>query len=268
MIGLARSTYYCRPADECTEARAESDNALLEAIEGIRAEFPAYGYRRVTHELHRRGTMANHKRVARVMRQSAIPARPRHRFIATTDSAHDEPIFPNLLPDVRPHGPNEVWVADLTYLRLEREFAYLAVILDAWSRRVVGYAVSHFLDARLPLAALEAALESRRPPPGLIHHSDRGVQYASRRYRERLAEAGVRGSMSRTGNPYDNAKAESFMKTLKHEEIYLHDYAILQDVVDRLPRFLEEVYNQKRLHSALGYLPPAEYEALHARAAA
>ena len=268
MIGLARSTYYRRPTSERTEARVAADITLQGAIEQITAEFPAYGYRRVTHELRRRGTVVNHKRVARVMRQSAVPARPRHRIIATTDSAHEEPIYPNLLPDARPHGPNEVWVADLTYLRLEREFAYLAVILDAWSRRVVGYAVSHFLDARLPLAALEAALESRQPPPGLIHHSDRGVQYASRRYRERLAEAGLRGSMSRTGNPYDNAKAESFMKTLKHEEIYLHDYATLQDVIERLPRFLEEVYNRKRLHSALGYLPPEEYEALHARAAA
>jgi putative transposase len=136
-------------------------------------------------------------------------------------------------------------VADLTYLRLEREFAYLAVILDAWSRKVVGYAVGHVLDARLPLAALEAALESRRRPPGLLHHSDRGVQYASRRYRERLAEAGLRGSMSRTGNPYDNAQVESFIKTLKHEEVYLHDYATVQDAIDRLPHFLEEVYNRK-----------------------
>ena len=186
----------------------------------------------------------------------------------TTDSAHDEPVFPNLLHDVQPDGPNQVWVADLTYLRLEREFAYLAVILDAWSRKVVGYAVGHVLDARLPLAALEAALESRHPPPGLLHHSDRGVQYASRRYRERLPEAGLRGSMSRTGNPYDNAQVESFMKTLKHEELYLHDYATVQDAIDRLPYFLEEVYNRKRLHSSLGYRPPEEYEAQHAQTAA
>ena len=268
MIGLPRSTYYRRPAPERAAARLGADAGLRAAIEAISAESPAYGYRRITHELRRRGTPVNHKRVARVMRASSVAAQPRRRFVATTDSAHEEPIYPNLLPDVRPTGPNQVWVADLTYLRLEHEYAYLAVILDAWSRRVVGYAVSQFLDARLPLAALEAALETRRPPPGLIHHSDRGVQYASRRYRERLAEAGLRGSMSRTGNPYDNAQVESFMKTLKHEEVYLHDYATLQDVIERLPPFLEEVYNQKRLHSALGYLPPAEYEALHARAAA
>ncbi len=169
---------------------------------------------------------------------------------------------------MRPDGPNQVWVADLTYLRLDREFAYLAVILDPWSRKVVGYAVGHVLDARLPLAALEAALESRRPPRGLSHHSDRGVQYAARRHRERLAAAGARGSMSRTDHPYDHAQVESFLKTLKHEEVHLHDYATVQDAIDRLPHFLEEVYNRKRLHSALGYRPPEEYEALHAQSAA
>ncbi len=161
-----------------------------------------------------------------------------------------------------------MWVADVTDLRLEHEFAYLAVLLDAWSRKVVGYAVSPVLDARLPLAALKAALESRRPPAGLIHPSDRGVQYAARRYRERLAEAGLRGSMSRTGNPYDNAQVKSFIKTLKHEEVYLHDDATVQDAIERLPNFLEEIYNRKRLHSALGYRPPEAYEALHAQPAA
>ena len=268
MSGLARSTYYRRPDSARAQAVAAADAALRATIEAITGEFPGYGYRRVTHELRRRGTTVNHKRVARVMRASALAARPRRRFVLTTDSAHDEPVFPNLLRDVQPDGPNQVWVADLTYLRLEREFAYLAVILDAWSRKVVGYAVGHVLDARLPLAALEAALESRRPPPGLIHHSDRGVQYASRRYRERLTEAGLRGSMSRTGNPYDNAQVESFIKTLKHEEVYLHDYGTVQDAIDRLPYFLEEVYNRKRLHSSLGYRPPEEYEALHAPTAA
>jgi putative transposase len=268
MIGLPRSTYYGRPAPECVEARVGADADLQAAIEAISTEFRAYGYRRITHELRRRGTSVNHKRAARVMRASSLAAQPRRRLVGTTDSAHEEPVYPNLLPDVRPTGPNQVWVADLTYLRLEREYAYLAVILDAWSRRVVGYAVSQCLDARLPLAALDAAVETRQPPPGLIHHSDQGVQYASRRYRERLAEAGMRGSMSRTGNPYDNAKVESFMKTLKHEEICLHDYATVQDVIERLLLFLEEVYNRKHLHSALGYLPPEEYEALFARSAA
>ena len=173
-----------------------------------------------------------------------------------------------MLPEIHPTGPNQAWGADLTYIRLRTEFAYLAVILDAWSRKVVGYAVSHLLDARLPLAALDAALENRRPQSGLIHHSDRGVQYASRLYRDRLVEYGIRGSMSRTGNPYDNAQVESFMKTLKHEEVYVHEYETLQDVIDRLPHFLEEVYNRKRLHSALGYRPPDEYEARFTRSAA
>ena len=161
-----------------------------------------------------------------------------------------------------PTGPNQVWVADLTYLRLKVRFAYLAVILDAWSPKVVGYALGHLLDARLPLAALDAALENRRPGRGLIHHSDRGVQYAPRLYRERLAEHGIRGSMGRPGNPYDNAQVESFLKTLKHEEVYAHEYETLQDVIDRLPHFMEELYNRRRLHSAVGYRPPEEYEAL------
>jgi putative transposase len=268
LSGLARSTYYRRPDSERAPALAAADAALRTTIEAITGEFPGYGDRRVTPELRRRGTAVNHKRVARVMRERALAARPRRPFVRTTDSAHDEPVFPNLRRDVQPHGPNQVWVADLTYLRLEREFADLAVILDAWSRKVVGYAVGHLLDARLPLAALEAALQSRRPPPGLRHHSERGVPYASRRYRERLAEAGLRGSMSRTGTPYDNAQAESFIKTLKHEEVYLHDYGTMQDAIDRLPYFLEEAYNRKRLPSSLGYRPPEEYEALHAQTAA
>ncbi len=267
-MSLARRTYYRRPDPVRQRARAAEEATLRAAIEEVVAEWPAYGYRRVTHELQRRGMCVNHKRVARVMREEALTPRRIRRFLATTDGKHPQPVFANLLPQVRPTGPNQVWVADLTYIRLRTEFAYLAVILDAWSRKVVGYAVSHLLDARLSLAALDAALESRRPPPGLIHHSDRGVQYASRLYRDRLAEHQIRGSMSRTGNPYDNAQVESFLKTLKHEEVYVHEYDTMQDVIDRLPYFLEEVYNRKRLHSALGYRPPEEYEALFTRSAA
>jgi putative transposase len=194
------------------------------------------------------------------MREEALTVKRVKRFLATTDSDHGEPIFPNLAADLRPTGPNQLWVADITYIRLRTEFVFLAVILDAWSRKVVGYAVSKLLDTRLPLAALEAAIASRTPAPGLIHHSDRGCQYASGQYRERLADAGIPGSMSRRANPYDNAQAESFMKTLKHEEILACNYETMQDVVDRIPRLIEEIYNRRRLHSALGYLPPEEFE--------
>ena len=181
---------------------------------------------------------------------------------------HPAPIFPDRTRTLALSGPNQLWLADITYIRLRTRFVFLAVLLDAWSRKVVGYAISHLLDARLPLAALDAALSERRPPAGLIHHSDRGVQYTSAAYRERLTQAGVEGSMGRRGNPYDNATIESFMKTLKHEEVYPHEYATLDDVIRRLPQFIETTYNRRRLHSALGYRPPEEFELLHSKPAA
>lgn len=174
-------------------------------------------------------------------------------------------MFPNLARDFVPSGPDQLWVADITYIRLRTAFVFLAVILDAWSRRVVGYSVGKFLDIRLTLSALEAAVRSRNPHPGLIHHSDRGSQYAALAYREKLRELGILGSMSRKGNPYDNAFAESFMKTLKHEEILAYEYETMNDVIGRLPRFIEEIYNRRRLHSSIGYLTPEEYELEHAR---
>jgi putative transposase len=190
--------------------------------------------------------------------------RPR-RFVKTTDSDHADPIYLNLAAGFVPSGPDQLWVADITYIQLRKRFVYLAAILDAWSRKVVGYALGTTMETTLTLSALDAACNSRRPQPGLIHHSDRGGQYASKAYRDRLELFGIRGSMSRKGNPYDNAKAESFMKTLKHEEVLKVDYEGLQDLQRRLPHFLEETYNQRRLHSALGYLPPDEFEQLHAR---
>jgi len=263
-MNLPRSTYYKRPCTERKAAREQADGCLRAQIEEILAEFPAYGSRRVTHELRRRGTVANHKRVARIMRENALTPRRIRSWLKTTDSTHNEAIYPNLMPQIVPEGPDELWVADLTYIRLENGWVFLAVVLDAWSRRVIGYAISHLLDARLCLAALDAAVELRKPGPGLIHHSDRGVQYASRAYRTRLEAHGIQGSMSRRGNPYDNAQGESFFKTLKHEEVLVNGYATMADVVNRLPRFLEEVYNRKRLHSSLGYKPPVEFERDHA----
>ena len=223
-MNIPRSTFYKRPDAACETARERTDADLRVRIEDILAEFPAYGYRRVTHELRRRGLVVNHKRVARVMREHALTPRRVRAWLATTNSNHKQRVYPNLRPSITPEGPDELWVADLTYIRLTTGFVFLAVVLDVWSRRVIGYAISHLLDARLCLAALDAALELRQPRSGLVHHSDRGVQYASRSVpftsrQARCPRIEVCPPLSRRGNPYDNAHVESFFKTLKHEEI-------------------------------------------------
>lgn len=258
-MGLARSSYYYRPQGLSAEKR-KTEADLRDRIEEIALRFPRYGYRRMTRQLQREGFPVNHKRVLRLMRASDLLVKCRRKWLSTTDSRHGFRVYPNLCREVTPTGLNQLWVADLTYIRLRWEFVYLAVILDAFSRRVVGYALSRSLEATLTVAALQAALADRRPPPGCLHHSDRGVQYACDQYVRLLTEAGMQISMSRRGNPYDNAQAESFFKTLKHEEVYLTQYRNFQEAAASIGDFIEQLYNRERLHSALGYLPPAEFE--------
>jgi putative transposase len=258
LLGVSRSWYYAR-ANEPTQQ--ERDIALREMIEQIVLAFPGYGYRRVTKALQREGWTVNHKRVVRVMREESLLCQLKRRFVVTTDAEHDWQTYPNLLSGTTLTAPDQAWVADITYIRLPTTFVYLAAILDAYSRRCIGWALSRWIDTRLTLSALEMALRDRQPACGFVHHSDRGVQYASGDYVARLAGTGARISMSATGNPYDNAKAESFFKTLKYEEVYLKEYRTFEEALMNLEAFIEDVYNTKRLHSSLGYLPPAEFEA-------
>jgi transposase InsO family protein len=241
------------PGEEEMEVRVAIQQVALEHRR-------RYGYRRVTRELRRRGLIVNHKRVARLMRTDNLLAVQPRAWVKTTDSAHEFSVCLNLAARMKLSGINQLWIADITYIRLRTEFVYLAVVLDAFSRRVVGWALDRTLAARLAVAALQKAIAERQPPPGLVHHSDRGIQYACAEYVQVLQSHGMLASMSRPANPYDNASCESFMRTLKREEIYANTYRDLEDLRAHIEEFIERYYNRIRLHSALGYLPPEEFE--------
>jgi len=258
---LSRSSFYYKPAGP-DPARVKEDMDILDRIEAICLDFHGYGYRRVTRQLHDDGYVVNHKKVLRLMRESDLLCRIKRKWVRTTNSNHGWPIYENLIKDRQITGINQVWLADITYIRIHSGFVYLAAILDAFSRKVIGYAVSRSMDTNLVLEALNMAIADRKPDTGVIHHSDRGVQYASIEYTNVLKEHAFQISMSGRGNPYDNATMESFFKTLKHEEVYLYEYETIADVKNRLPYFIEQVYNLKRLHSSIGYMSPVKYEAL------
>ncbi len=258
LVSVSRRSFYRslkeqRPAEEEMEVRSAIQQIALEHRR-------RYGYRRITAELHRRGMQINHKRVVRIMREDNLLGMQPKRFVVTTNSNHKLEIYLNLAGRMKLSGINQLWVADITYIRLKAEFVYLAVILDGFSRKVVGWALDRTLAARLTIGALEQAFESRQPEPGLVHHSDRGFQYACAEYIAILEKYHVVPSMSRPANPYDNASCESFMKTLKREEIYANKYDDLDQLRTNIEEFIEEYYNRQRLHSALGYRSPEEFE--------
>lgn len=259
LAALPRSSYY--RASQVRDPRSDPNEEVLREIRTICEEMPRYGSPRVTAELRRRGFRVNHKRVSRLMAKVNLRCRTNKRFVRTTDSKHGYRVYPDVAKNIVPVRPDQLWRADITYVRLLREFIYLAVILDAFSRRVVGWALSRHIDATLTLTALRMALAQRRITPELVHHSDRGVQYACDEYIALLTKHNVIISMSRKGNPYDNAMAESFMKTLKTEEVYINEYNTVSEATRNIHQFIEIVYNSKRLHSSLGYITPCEKEA-------
>jgi putative transposase len=257
MTGLSRAGFYrWRLPPQSMPAEME----VRDEMQKIALEWPAYGYRRITVELQRRGFDVHYKRVLRMMREDNLLCVGRRKFVATTDSRHKLPVYENLVRGMKVTGINQLWVADITYIRLCSEFVFLAVVLDAFSRRVIGWSLGRTLEAQLAIAALRMAFMARQPARGLVHHSDRGVQYASHDYTDMLKQHGAKISMSRKGNPYDNAACESFMKTLKYEEVYRMEYRDFYDAQASISEFLERVYNERRLHSALGYVSPAEFE--------
>lgn len=258
VLNMSRSTYY----SALSHSKEASNLALKALIEPIVLEFTRYGYRRVTKELHRRGKNANHKRVLRIMKENNLTCKIKKRYVVTTDSDHNLPVFKNLANNIIVSRLNQLWVADITYILLPSGHVYLAVIIDVYSRKCIGWHLDRRIDSLLALKALEMAISERKHfgLKGLIHHSDHGVQYASHEYVNRLYREEIVPSMSRRGNPYDNAFAESFIKTLKAEEVYVKEYKTIEEAYFNIKEFIEVVYNKKRLHSSIDYMPPCEFE--------
>ena len=263
---VSRSGFY--RFDAAAVPGPATDMDLRDSIQRIALEMPSYGRRRITAQLRRQGWSVNQKKVHRLMREDNLLCVRHRKFVVTTDSNHGRKIYPNLARDLVLTGMDQLWVADITYIRLREEFVFLAVILDRFSRRVIGWELDRTLEDSLTLAALRMALSRRAVQPGLVHHSDRGSQYASNDYAQLLKDNGIEISMSRKANPWDNAACESFMKSLKSEEVYRNEYRNLAEARSCIAAFLDKVYNHKRLHSALGYLPPSEFEAQHKKDAA
>jgi putative transposase len=259
MMELGSSTYYKEKAFSSSE-KEEMEADIRGQIESVRVEFPRAGYRTLLEYLKRRGIIVTEYRLRKVLKKFSLHIKLKKRFVRTTDSNHGHKVYPNILGDHQVTKLNEAWVSDITYIRIANGFVYLAVILDLHSRMVVGWQISQRIDGELALDALKMAWERRGYPVGVIHHSDRGVQYLCEKYISFLTDKGFRISCSRKGNPYDNAFAESFMKTIKTEEVYLFNYETILDVAQRIGRFIEEVYNEKRVHSSLNYLTPKEFE--------
>jgi putative transposase len=259
MIGLSSSTFYSKPKVP-REQRERQDAELRDQIERVQAELTPTGYRSVLRYLRRQGNTAGERKIRRIMKKYDLHGKLKRAFVATTDSEHSHRVYPNLLPGRTVMGLDEVWTADLTYIRIGNGFVYLAVILDLYSRRVIGWSISKRIDSELALAALRMAIVRRQPKPGCIHHSDRGVQYLCGEYVALLEQHGFWISNSAKGNPYDNAWTERFMRTLKQEEVYLANYETYLDVIENLPSFIEDVYNERRIHSGIDYLTPNELE--------